>query len=919
MVAAPGGISPRPPSIMRVLILASALLLLARPTLADDLLWAQSVDVYAQVPSSVSTSPVLNQEAADDFDVVGLVRRVRIGGGLCFNCTSPDVKGVWVRFWSWDQGEVGTLLAEHYLAADDPGLGYDPLATSVLDVTLPTPFAADGKHFVSAQLDVEGFSSWYWWTGGGGQPELSSLRWRDNLAGGGFAPYEPITGVLERDLAFELWGDGQAAPPTVPELVWAQYKGFLTPSVPASVWPGAAQAPELADDFDFDGDVHRVVVNWSNCYQCPYPVFTSARVRFYEWTASGPGALLYEADVPAGPGQAVFESLLLTVFLPQPFAATGQHYVSVQAQTTAPNGYQWDTTGDEPEALSAAWVRDENGANAWVPAEQGPTPITGDLGFALWGVPAPAPPPVAVGDPCGPWKPLPVPTHPNTTHSVLRDVKVFAADDVWAVGTLTRQVGALPNDTISGTVSKHFDGKTWSEVPTPSPEPYAGAGGAGLWAVDGVAPDDLWAAGSQQKQGAGLFIGTQILVMHWDGSSWTVVPSPITPGEQGTLQGSSGGFVRGIEAIATDDVWFVGNWVEPFGCDEALAMRWEGSDFVRYPTPCSGLPGANGGFSLEAVSAVASDDVWAVGGSQSGFGIHGYAIHWDGSSWSHVPTPEKGYVQQLYDVEAIAADDVWAVGQFLDALGYHAFALHWDGTGWTDVPIPGGSLGLWASASDDVYAVGGGVFRWDGSTWAFVDDLGLLSGEGIGVSLAAIDGDGACSVHAVGRHVPLGTMLPYAARVVLPTFWDATIREGCTAPTLGGGLILADPPALGSTARVLVDDPDGVAGLTAGASAALWAVSSSGGPGFPCGVPVPGFGPLGAPAGEALIGLEGAWFFVHTGGVWQGPGAPLDAELSVPADPSLTGLELFTQAVLVDPIGPAGVVVTNALDLRIGS
>ncbi|MEZ5978769.1 MAG: hypothetical protein R3F34_11170 [Planctomycetota bacterium] len=885
---------------------------------ADQLLWSQWPDGATKLESSLQTAPPRDTEAADDFDVTGWVRRVRIHGSLCFDCTSPDVVAVTIRFHEWNAGEVGTLLVEHRVVVDDPSLSVDELRVETLDVALPEPFHATGRHFVSVQLEVASSSTWYWNSSGDGQHALSTLRWRDGGAGGAFSPYSDPTGTVDRDLAFELWGEGVAGPTGTNQMVWAQYPGFLTPVIPASTWPGAAKAPEVADDFDFVGSVERLQLGTQVCFGCQQPSTTGARVRFYDWTSQGPGALLHDVVVPVGPSGTDFQGLLTIVELPVPFVATGKHFVSVQLQAVQANGFEWRSTGTVPAALSPVFVRDDLGSQIWRPALVNGQSFGGDMALQIFGVPAPAPPPTVVGDPCGPWKSVPVPFDPLTSHSVLRDVKVFAEDDVFAVGTRSIQFGPSPNQVVGGTVSYHFDGERWTELATPSPEPYPGAGGASLQAIDGTGPTDVWAAGVQNLQGSGGFVGAQILAMHWDGSSWSVVPTPVTAGGGG-LQGTSGAVVRDIEVLGSNAVWFVGDWVEPFACRQSLAMYFDGSSFTVVDTPCANLPGSNDGFGLEAISAVSHTDIWAVGGGGDGdYNIHGYVIHWDGSSWTHVPTPAPGITHRLFAVEALAADDVWATGQYLDGLGHHAYAIHWDGSGWTLHELVSGSLGLWAASSTEVYAVGGAVSKWDGTAWTLADDLGAWSGENIGVSLTAVDGLPNCVVAAVGRHAPLGRMLPFAARPHAASWWDAEVRNGCHGATLHGGLTLVEPPKLGSTCRVAIDDPSGAAGLTPGATFAAWFVSATPGAAYPCGTVLPGFGSAGLSAGEALVEFGPFWFYVPAG-VWNGPGQPLDVDLAIPGTPWITGRKLFTQALLFDPVGAAGPVVTNSLDLRLGS
>jgi hypothetical protein len=67
-------------------------------------------------------------------------------------------------------------------------------------------------------------------------------------------------------------------------------------------------------------------------------------------------------------------------------------------------------------------------------------------------------------------------------------------------------------------------------------------------------------------------------------------------------------------------------------------------------------------------------------------------LHWDGTRWLDVPTPDtsKG---ALLAVAALAADDVWAVGvhgsgAFLDTGPVRGLIEHWNGSRWHVVPTP---------------------------------------------------------------------------------------------------------------------------------------------------------------------------------------------------------------------------------------
>jgi hypothetical protein len=63
------------------------------------------------------------------------------------------------------------------------------------------------------------------------------------------------------------------------------------------------------------------------------------------------------------------------------------------------------------------------------------------------------------------------------------------------------------------TLAEHFNGTSWTVVPTP-------ALNASLAGVAGAAGNDVWAVGDQAQ-------GNSVapLIEHWDGTSWSVTPS----------------------------------------------------------------------------------------------------------------------------------------------------------------------------------------------------------------------------------------------------------------------------------------------------------------------------------------------------------------------------------------------------------
>src|SRR5207248_2779506 len=99
---------------------------------------------------------------------------------------------------------------------------------------------------------------------------------------------------------------------------------------------------------------------------------------------------------------------------------------------------------------------------------------------------------------------------------------------------------------------------------------------------------------------------------------------------------------------------------------------------------------------LFAVAAISPNNVWAAGDSAAGFGL-GYdtlIVHWDGSSWTVVSSPNPPgagpHDDHLHDVAALSANDIWAVGSFLydEFGGYHTLIEHWNGSSWSVAPSP---------------------------------------------------------------------------------------------------------------------------------------------------------------------------------------------------------------------------------------
>lgn len=149
----------------------------------------------------------------------------------------------------------------------------------------------------------------------------------------------------------------------------------------------------------------------------------------------------------------------------------------------------------------------------------------------------------------------------------------------------------------------------------------------------------------------------------------TSTPGPCDP--VCSLAPGSHDILNDVAAVSANDVWAVGrfNRIE----------HWDGMSWSVVPSPSGGTP--------YGVAAVAANDVWAVGCCRSGNTT--LIEHWDGISWSVVPNPNPGSVNYLYGVEVVSGTDVWAVGFYGPLSGAtHTLVEHWDGTSWSVVQAP---------------------------------------------------------------------------------------------------------------------------------------------------------------------------------------------------------------------------------------
>jgi len=194
----------------------------------------------------------------------------------------------------------------------------------------------------------------------------------------------------------------------------------------------------------------------------------------------------------------------------------------------------------------------------------------------------------------------------------------------------------------------------WEQV---SPAPFRGD----IMAIAGTSATDVWWSGTTDP-----ISPTMSAIAHYDGARTTAllgVGVPTWP----------------IAVVSPTEVW-----IGPH-------LRFVGGVLERSPSSAPGTAG---------LRFFASNDGWSVGAG---------VWHWNGAAWTLQTGAGLG---PFTAVDGLGPTDVWVAGS--DRIS------RWNGSTWSPTPqLPGGPQirDLRVRAPNDVWAVGSGIFHYDGATW----------------------------------------------------------------------------------------------------------------------------------------------------------------------------------------------------------
>jgi hypothetical protein len=199
------------------------------------------------------------------------------------------------------------------------------------------------------------------------------------------------------------------------------------------------------------------------------------------------------------------------------------------------------------------------------------------------------------------------------------------------------------SDTHDRSLVLHWNGRTWSQVPSPNP----GKLNNSLSGLASVSASSVWT--TELYNNSSSMAGTS-QILHWNGRTWSKVAA-----------GPSGSELTDVTASSATNAWAVGDDAKGL----SLALHWNGRAWTRVPTP-NVKPNQLINV-LWSVTVLSPTSAWAVGTAQNVFStFEGTAIemHWNGRTWSMMTSPAPGGNSGLFAVQATSAASPWAVGEY---------------------------------------------------------------------------------------------------------------------------------------------------------------------------------------------------------------------------------------------------------------
>ncbi|HLE12628.1 MAG: hypothetical protein A2504_04095 [Bdellovibrionales bacterium RIFOXYD12_FULL_39_22] len=327
-------------------------------------------------------------------------------------------------------------------------------------------------------------------------------------------------------------------------------------------------------------------------------------------------------------------------------------------------------------------------------------------------------------------------------------------------------------------IVKEWDGAIWTII-----DNYQGAGHkfATVSALVQDESENIYASGYLKDYYSYDYWTTR----KWDGSSWTTIDSY-------QLAATKEARARAVTYGGSGNVYVAGSARDASNYYHWIVRKWDGSawatvDNYQLVATKTSIP--------DSIVQDGSGNIYVGGnGSDSSGYIHWIVRKWNGSVWSTIQDYQTVATKPAY-ATALAFDgsgNLYAAGYARDASNYfHWIVQKWDGSIWTNVDdyqlettkssIPHALLVM---GVNNIYAVGYATDlsnynhwitrKWDGSTWATVDDYQLIQTKNSTAN--AITQDNSGNIYVAGVGINASDLTHWVVRKWNGQYWS-TIRD----------------------------------------------------------------------------------------------------------------------------------------------
>ena len=369
-----------------------------------------------------------------------------------------------------------------------------------------------------------------------------------------------------------------------------------------------------------------------------------------------------------------------------------------------------------------------------------------------------------------------------------------------------------------GTLTESWNGSFWSVVPSPSPSSPSN--------FDSLRGVSCTSATFCMAVGTDSYATT--LIESWNGSVWSVVPSPSPSGDGNSLDA--------VSCLSATDCVAVGSTGGNTTFSQTFVESWDGSTWSVTSTPAPVYDNN----SLQGVSCASSTSCMAVGETMQCTLTQGVfscgstqqmlVESWNGTSWSIDTTPDENGTDFLDSVSCVSSTSCVGLGNSLNTSTGVSEGLvdSWNGTNWTETHGPnlgtfGGSLFSVSclSASDCL-----GVGTTPNSRGGFPQPLAVSwNGSALSIVPSAIPNSGLGTFRAVSCVdatfcAAVGTQTQSPAQNPLFETWNGSAFSFATTP-LTAVVRPASGAVVGGTSAVL----DATASASSGVASVLFALS----------------------------------------------------------------------------------------------